>query len=922
MLSLTGRVLQSVVRLCCARPGLTVVTGCIFAVLGFGYAAHSLTLETSKFNLLPSHQRYVTLYKEYSEDFGQLEDIVVVVQSPTVTTSTAYAARLAGILRGGALAASARVSYRIDASRLDERGLVYLPLETLRDLLDTAATHEDLLAAFAARPTLDRLVDGINQYVGAMLLPSVFGAATEVEVNTAPTRLLRALLGGMSEGLDGAPYRSPWVTVVATPAPALASNGYFVSDDNRLLYVVIDLAEAPRTFAGERAAVLAIRRAVTSLRPEFPSVQAGVTGVPALFTDEMSATSRDGEIASVVSMVLTLGLLLLAFRRIATSCAMLVVLGVSLGWSMGIVTLVVGHLTVYSMMFVSVVIGIGIDYGIYFLFRYREERALGARLVAALERTAARSGPGILLAALTAATTFYILTIAEFRGIREFGFISGCAILLAFLAMMTVFPAALVLIERRRTAPRVVAIAARPGDLLPRDPRDVPVLEWFVRHPRAIVTTAALLTGASLWAAPRVAFDYDFMNLQAAGTESVVWERKTAAAAGRSGFAALATARSLEELAAKAAAFQRLPSVSDVQSVSSVMPDSQAEKLAVLGRLAAVVDSIPVGAVPPVDLAALIAALETLKRRTDLATARSGGDGPSEEILFIARATSALLARLTVPDRGAVEVRLGDFQKRLAGDFAEQWRRLQRATRPAPVTLVDLPEELRRKFIGKSGLLLLQIYSRLDVWERPGATQFAEELRTVDPDITGQPIVAYESMRLIEQAYWQGLAYAFALVAGIAALMIRRVRETGLAMVPMILGTLWMLAIMQVTGLKFNLVNIWALPLIIGSATEYGVNMVLRALESRAHGGPRLARSTVMGVVFNGLTTIAGFGSLLIAQHRGVWSLGLLLVIGSTTTLIASLVVLPTLLHLADRVLSPASDPHPVATAATVATGS
>ena len=55
-----------------------------------------------------------------------------------------------------------------------------------------------------------------------------------------------------------------------------------------------------------------------------------------------------------------------------------------------------------------------------------------------------------------------------------------------------------------------------------------------------------------------------------------------------------------------------------------------------------------------------------------------------------------------------------------------------------------------------------------------------------------------------------GLAYAFALVAGIAALMIRRVRETVLAMVPLILGTLWTLAIMQLAGLKFNLVNVWA----------------------------------------------------------------------------------------------------------------
>ncbi|HEY3067595.1 MAG TPA: MMPL family transporter [Methylomirabilota bacterium] len=889
---------------------LTVLAGFALAALGVGYAAHSLTLETSKFNLLPSHQRYATLYKEYSVDFGQLEDIVVVVQSPTVATSTVYAARLAGVLRNGALAATARVSYRIDASRLEERGLVYLPLETLRSILDTAAGQEELIAAFAATPTLDRLVGGINEYVGAMFLPSVFGSPAGDDTKTAPTRLIRDLLIGMSEQLDERAYRSPWATLVAAQVPALTNDGYFLSDDSRLLYIVIDLAEAPRTFVGERAAVLDVRRAIAGLRAEFPSVEAGVTGVPALFTDELSATSRDGEIASIVAVVLTLGLLLLAFRRIVTSCAMLVVLAMSLGWSMGIVTLLVGHLTVYSMMFVSVVIGIGIDYGILFLFRYREERVLGESLCNALERTAAHSGPGILLGALTAATTFYILTIAEFRGIREFGFISGTAILLAFVAMVTVFPAALQLVDGWQMTRRRMPTGGRPGGVTSRDPREVPTLEWLVRYPRTIVTAAVLVTGASLWAAPRVSFDYNLMNLQADGTESVVWERKAAAAAGRSGFAALATAGSLEELAAKQAAFQRLPSVSDVQSVLSVLPDHQQEKLALLGRLAAITDGITVGTPRPLDLKALIAALEVLQRRMDLASARSGPGGPPEEILVIARATSALLPRLKARDGGAVEVRLTKFQERLAGDFAEQWRRLQRATRPAPLTLMDLPDELRRKFIGKSGRLLLQIYSRLDVWERPGATRFVEELRTVDPDVTGQPVVAYESMRLIEKAYWQGVAYAFVLVAAIAALMIRRLRETLLAVVPLILGTLWTLAIMQATGLEFNLVNIWALPLIIGSAAEYGINMVLRALESRADGGPHLARSTVLGVTFNGLTTMAGFGSLLVAQHRGVWSLGALLVIGSATTLIASLVVLPTLLRLGHRAGSPAVEPR------------
>jgi hypothetical protein len=901
------------------RPALTVSVGIVLAALGTGYAAHSLTLETSKFHLLPLHQRYATLYKDYAEDFGQLEDIVVVVESPAVETSTAYAARLAEGLRAGALG-TARVSYRIDASRLEAHALLYLPLDTLRATLDSVASQEDLLADFAATPTLDRLIAGINQHVGAAFLPGVFGPGGESEASTgASTRLLGDLLTQMSARIDGGPYLSPWTNVIAAPTLA-PDGGYFLSNDRRLLFVVIDLADAPRTFAAEHAAILAVRDTIASLRHEFPSVRAGVTGAPALFNDELSAATRDGEIASVLALVLTFGLLLLAFRHLLTSCAMLVVLTLSLGWSMGVITLFVGHLTILSMMFISVVVGLGTDYGTFFLFRYREERLLGRTFIGALERTAARSGPGILLGALTAAVTFYILMTAQFQGIRDFGFISGTAILLSFVSMVTVFPAAVLLIDRWQKAPRLLPAdndsnAARQLEAQANglSRRDVPALEWLARYPKTILAVAVVATGASLWAAPRVSFDYNLLNLQANGTESVVWERKAAAAAGRSVFAALSTATSLVDLEAKQTAFQRLPTVSDVQSVLSVLPDRQTEKLALLQRLGDVADSIRVGTPRPLDLRALTVALETLKRRLDLAGAHSGGEGPPEEIVVITRATSALLERLKAREGGAVEVALADYQARLAADFALQWRRLQLAARPAPLTLGDLPEELRRRFIGKSGKLLLQIYSRHDPWDYPSQARFVEELRTVDPDVTGQPVVGYESTVLIASSFRLGLLYAFVLVAGIAALMIRRLRETVLAMIPLILGTLWTVGVMQLAGLKFNLVNVWALPLIIGSAAEYGLYIILQYLDTPEHGGrSRLARSTVMAVLFNGLTTITGFGSLLVAHHQGVWGLGLLLVIGSVLTLTSSLVVLPTLVYLGDkRRRSPAEEPGP-----------
>jgi uncharacterized protein len=112
------------------------------------------------------------------------------------------------------------------------------------------------------------------------------------------------------------------------------------------------------------------------------------------------------------------------------------------------------------------------------------------------------------------------------------------------------------------------------------------------------------------------------------------------------------------------------------------------------------------------------------------------------------------------------------------------------------------------------------------------------------------------------------------------------------------LGVLWTLGAMDGLGLPFTMANVWAVPLIIGTAAEFGLNVYVRFMEGRETGGPLLARSAVMGVMMNGLTTIAGFGSLMVAKHQGMFGLGLLLALGASASLVASLVVLPVLLQL------------------------
>ncbi len=85
---------------------------------------------------------------------------------------------------------------------------------------------------------------------------------------------------------------------------------------------------------------------------------------------------------------------------------------------------------------------------------------------------------------------------------------------------------------------------------------------------------------------------------------------------------------------------------------------------------------------------------------------------------------------------------------------------------------------MRRKSVGESGRFLIDVHPKVDIWEREGAEQFVRELRTVDPDVTGTPIITFEAIRLMERAYLEGTVYAFVLVGPLTFAMLRRVRET------------------------------------------------------------------------------------------------------------------------------------------------
>ena len=890
---------------------MTIAAALGLAAIGVVYALLALTFATSTRALLPRDAPYILRYVEYDREFGELDDLAIVVEAPSLPEATVYAGRLVRALKEAEVPLN-RIAYRIDPKQFEGRALLYLSLERLTEIRERIFDYQDFMESFATRPTLDQLVDGIATQIANAFLGGFLDLGLSDPRGALDLKFVRDLVAQMSTRLDRpAPYQSPWGALFSVGGGDSAGAGYFLSEDQRLLFILAEPASEEGSFTGNRTAIEGVRAVVARLKGEVPEVNVGVTGKPALSNDEMTSAFEDSERGSLLAFALTLALFWVAFLRFGKPLLLSAVLVLALCWTIGVATLVIGHLSLFSVMFISIVIGIGIDYGAYLLFRYEEELFLGRRVAEALEITAARTGPGVLLSAVTAAATFFVLCLTDFRGVQELGFISGTAILFSWLAMMTVFPAALVVVDRRQagqpraTMPRAIALESI----------RVPLVDRITRHPRIVLTVAAILTVASALALGWVQFDYNLLNLQARGTESVEWEKKILATSGRSGFAALSSADSLDELRRKQEAFRRLPSVSEVDSALLLIPDQQAEKRKVIADFAPIVAPVRLNRAIRLDLERLIAALETLRRRFELAANEAPAGDSKVELARVAQDINRLVikVRQTDPDTAAATLTL--LQRQVYRDFVTSFQRLQANLNPRTIGLADVPPEITRKFISERGRFLLQIHPAVNIWDRDGAARFVADLRSVDPEVTGTPIITHEAILLMERAYKQGTVYAIALVSVLTFAMLRRVRETLLALLPLGLGLMWTIGLMYVFDLKLNLGNVFGLPLIIGAAMEYGIVIVARFIEGREHGGVLVARSTLMGVLVSGLTTITGFGTLMMAHHRGIYGLGLLLTLGSVTSLIAALVVLPVVLRLWHRPVPSPVLPEPRAEA-------
>lgn len=856
-----------------------------------------LSFQTKRLDLISSDKQLTALQAHLDKEFGSKDGLVVVVASPEKRHAIAFAEALAQELRRYPQDFP-EIFYRVDPHGFKDRALYFLDLKEERELRDKILSNQGIMKELAANPSLAQFFYSVNQEVTRSMIKEVFtDFLQEKDQRILPDlSLLNATLRQFSHFLEGQDkYKSPLKALFPKGLGDLEEEGYFFTKDDR--YLLFLITSKPGDYHDSQESLNHLRQVLDQLKPKFQGVQVGVTGPEALEDDEMASGQSDIAFATWLSILGQFFLLIIFFRSLKRSLVEVAALLMGLCWTFGLTTLVIGHLNILSMVFAPLMLGIAIDFGIHWFCRLEEEQGDNRCSLTNLYYTQKFGAPGIAYAVLASALCFLPLAFTSFKGLAELGLIMSMGLITMIVVTLVVQPAMVMLAERCPPVAQVENGRREP-------PQPFIFLRW--QRPGVVAALGLALMTMAIVALFHVHFDLNPLDLQNPKTESVVWELKLLEGSRYSSTYAIMTGEALPEVEAKTRALKHLTSVSHVESILSFLPEDTAAKGQAVKEIRDAVAPLsfaprPAHVSTPWEVAAI---LQRLHFKLDAAQQSHWEPESKAEKEQVGEA-NALLSRLRVlldpAQNPLVAPRLAAFEKNFFADLKDKWQLLKENVNSPPLQLADLPPQVRSRFVSPQGTYIIKVFPANDIWELPALQRFVQDLRGIDPNVVGDPVLLYVfNSAFVKDCLW---AFGIGLVAIICLTLYlyRSLNVSLMTLVPLFFGLSLTLNLMWVLDISFNQANIIFLPLLLGESVEFGIIILTRwQLETSAR-ALTLPASTAKGVALAALTTTVGFGSLMVAGHWGVFSLGLLATAGSLSVLVGSLAFLPALLRLREK---------------------
>ncbi|MCY3868169.1 MAG: MMPL family transporter [Gemmatimonadetes bacterium] len=752
-------------------------------------------LETDLVALIPENYQSVKTLNEIKQRVGGVGSLVVLVQSPDFEANRRFAEDLAHELQ-------------------DEKYETYI---NFVDYKRDAEFYRKNALLFMETDDLDEVLTRIDDYI------------IQEKLKLSP---LYISLDDEEAVLDFSDIESKYRT---------ADNGdetYYTNPDRTILALEAMAAGTVSNIGFAKDMQRVIQQAVKKVNPRayHPQMLIEYGGPFKNKIDESDTIWSDVRSTLIFGVMGIVALLTFYFRQPLAAFFVAIPLAMGLIWAFAITYWVIGNLNTMTVFLFVILFGLGIDFGIHMFARYLEVRMDKTDVRMSIETMLSQTGQAILTAAITTSIAFFSLTLTDFRGFSEFGFIVGTGILMSLVSMTTVLPAVLVLADQRFMWIRM---------------RHVWGHNWggsrgHFPYPKLVIAGALILTVYLGIHLRDIDFEYDFTNLRSNLPASIKVKQKMAT----------------------------IPRYgSESQSYGIVLADSKAELDEIVDALEKKIaedDPTP-----------------TIDKVKTLWTELRGQDEKLDiigEIRALANGEGAKLIR------GEQKAKLDSLRdlldvKRLSvEDLPENLLRKFETIDGSQAYFAQILPSVQLRD-GKNAIAF---------------AEDSHEIQTASGKVfysSSSNIIFADMLRLMLRDSPRAISLTVAVVFLIVLADFRSLRSALLVIFPLACGTVWMCGSLYLQDLKLNFYNMVALPTIIGMGIDNGVHLYHRYRQEGPGSMPVVIRSTGGAMFISMLTTMIGFFGLMMATHPGLNSIGRLALIGLLTCFVAAVLVLPAILE-------------------------
>ena len=696
----------------------------------------------------------------------------------------------------------------------------------------------------------------IDPTLPAKQLLAQLNQAIETKDDNA-ARLLIQALNQVAESTQSASHQQSTITQKNTTIQGVNWFSLLFPETKQTSYQIISInAEPDRSQKEPNRFIMETAQNIISQYSDVSGVKIRITGQTALDFDEIKDANHSVKLAgtmSLIGLIVVLGFGIRSLRIIAASYVAVIV---GLVWTLALGLWLVGSYNTISIVFLVMFIGLGVDFSIHFCLRIREEQGLHANNQATLLTSIRGTLLPLSLCALTSAIGFLGFYPTAYTGLAELGIISAAGMLMGLVATFSVIPVFFFLFGYPKNKQQVIE----------QEHSDEGY--WLVEHHKLVIGIALVLLIVTGVGASQMKFDFSTLVLKSPKSESVNTLEEIQQQGLTSSYQMMMLAKSPAQAQQWQQQLAKLPEVSNALSINSFLPQGRNSKLVTLSHTTNQPASLEAKGITPIQLAEK---LETSPYKDALS---------SHTLHWLKTANQPEIYQ-------AISLQALQPLAQMQQNFAQMMQ-------APPATIDDIPTQLAQRYYNQNYALVVA-YPSGDMRDVKQLYKFINAVQAVAPNATGRPVAEQQVGKIITKAFIQATCYSLALIALVLLFALKHKRDVVLSFIPLLLTTLSTMAVAHWSGFSLNMANIIVIPLIFGLGVDNGIHIVERFREV---GSVKAfyQSSTPKAAILSSLTTIVTFGSLLLADHRGMFSIGFLLTIAIGFLLVYSLTVLPALL--------------------------